>query len=243
MQNTTETKLWGHERVGKYTAHLTHADHLGADPLYLDIPDFDTEAEARTYALAEARRHPRANRVLINRIERDTFTRGLYQETVDQIESTDAAWTQEETAQTPSPAEAPSTTGASRHMLRAATRTRRNTLRTAVKTSRALAYRTLSGIIAALVDTGRLIRTGDFLNRVGGGNLKDGQQSWFGRHVAKAYRAQHGGDTVKVWTQHQTTGKWIHVYAYNPIDEALYAGLRSYKGTRHILAETYARCA
>jgi hypothetical protein len=125
----------------------------------------------------------------------------------------------------------------------AATRTRRNTLRAAVKTVKALGYRALSGLVAVAVDAGKLIRTGDFLNRVGGGDLPDGQQSWFGRHVAKAYRAQHGGDPIRVWAQHRTTGKWIHVYVYGPIDEALYTGLRSYKATRHLLADTYARCA
>ncbi|MFM9656816.1 hypothetical protein [Streptomyces scabiei] len=127
--------------------------------------------------------------------------------------------------------------------MNAATRTRRNTLRTATTTSRALGYRTLSGIIATWVDTGRLIRTGDFLDRIGGSDLKDGQKAWFGRHVAKAYRAQHGGDTVRVWTQHRTTGKWIHVFAYGPIDAALYEALASYKGTRHLLASSYAEAA
>jgi len=117
------------------------------------------------------------------------------------------------------------------------------TLRAAAATHRALGYRTLSGLIAAAVEQGRLIRTGDFLDRIGGSDLPDGQQSWFGRHVAKAYRAQHGGDSVRVWAQHRTTGKWIHVLVYNPIDDALYTGLRSYKGTRHLLSETYARCA
>jgi hypothetical protein len=116
----------------------------------------------------------------------------------------------------------------------AATRTRRNTLRTALHTSRALAYRTLSGLIATLVDQGRLIRTGDLLDRLGGSNLPDGQKSWYGRHVAKAYRKQHGGDTVRVWTQHRTTGKWIHVYVYNPTDPALTTGLTTYKATRHL---------
>lgn len=125
----------------------------------------------------------------------------------------------------------------------AATRTRRNTLRTALRTTKALGYRTLSGLIAAAVENGRLIRTGDFLDRIGGGDLKDGVKSWFGRHVAKAYRAVHGGDPVRVWAQHRTTGHWIHVYTYGPIDEALYTGLHTYKGTQHLLAETYARCA
>ena len=127
--------------------------------------------------------------------------------------------------------------------MNAATRTRRNTLRIAVTTSRALGYRTLSGIVAALVETGRLVRTGDFLERVGGGDLKDGQKAWFGRHVAKAYRAVHGGEPLKVWAQHRTTGKWIHVYAYGVVDEALYEGLFSYRGTQHLLASNYAEAA
>lgn len=125
----------------------------------------------------------------------------------------------------------------------AATRTRRNDLYAAAKTCKALGYRTLSGIIASYVATGRLVKTGDFLDRIGGGDLPDGQRSWFGRHVAKAYRAANGGDTVRVWSQHRTTGKWIHVLVYGPIDSALYAGLRTYKGTQHLLADTYARCA
>jgi hypothetical protein len=127
--------------------------------------------------------------------------------------------------------------------MNAKARTRRNTLRTATRTTKALGYRTLSGIIGALVETGRLIRTGDFLDRIGGSDLKDGQKSWFGRHVAKAYRAATGHDAPKVWAQHRTTGKWIHVHVYGPIDEALYAGLNSYKGTRHLLASTYTEAA
>jgi hypothetical protein len=125
----------------------------------------------------------------------------------------------------------------------AATRTRRNTLRTALRTSRALGYRTLSGHIAAAVEQGKLIRTGDFLNRIGGSDLPDGQQSWYGRHVAKAYRKATGTEPLRVWAQHRTTGKWIHVFVYGPIDPALYAGLHSYKATRHLLAATYTEAA
>ena len=125
----------------------------------------------------------------------------------------------------------------------AATRTRRNDLHAAAATHKALGYRTLSGIIATHVDAGRLIRTGDFLDRIGGSDLPDGQQSWYGRHVKKAYIAATGREPLRVWAQHRTTGRWIHVHVYFPLDEALYAGLRNYKGTRHLLAETYARCA
>lgn len=125
----------------------------------------------------------------------------------------------------------------------AATRTRRNDLYAAAKTCKALGYRTLSGAIVSLVETGRLIRTGDFLQRVGGSDLPDGQQSWYGRHVAKAYRKAHGGEPLKVWAQHRTTGRWIHVNVFGPIDAALYAGLRTYKGTRHLLASLYTEAA
>lgn len=125
----------------------------------------------------------------------------------------------------------------------AATRTRRNTLRTAARTSKALGYRTLSGIIASHVTTGRLIKTGDFLARIGGSDLPDGKQSWFGRHVAKAYRAATGREPLKVWAQHRTTGRWIHVNVFGAIDEALYAGLRTYKGTQHLLRTSYTEAA
>jgi hypothetical protein len=125
----------------------------------------------------------------------------------------------------------------------AATRTRRNDLYAAAATHKALGYRTLRGIIAAHVEAGRLIKTGDFLERIGGGELKDGVKSWFGRHVAKAYRAANGGEPLKVWAQHRTTGRWIHVNVFNAIDEALYEGLFSYKGTQHLLASNYSEAA
>jgi hypothetical protein len=127
--------------------------------------------------------------------------------------------------------------------MNAKARTRRNTLRTATHTTKALGYRTLSGIIGALVESGRLIKTGDFLDRIGGGDLPDGKKSWFGRHAKKAYIAANGTEPLRVWAQHRTTGKWIHVHVYGPIDEALYAGLDSYKGTRHLLASNYTEAA
>ncbi|MEH0417833.1 hypothetical protein [Streptomyces sp. B21-083] len=125
----------------------------------------------------------------------------------------------------------------------AKTRTRRNTTRAAAHTTRALGYRTLSGLIAAAVEQGRMVRTGDFLARVGGDDLPDGKKSWYGRHVAKAYRAATGAEPLRVWAQHRTTGKWIHVHAYNVVDQALYSGLFSYKGTQHLLAADYAEAA
>ena len=127
--------------------------------------------------------------------------------------------------------------------MNAATRTRRNSLYAAAASTKALAYRTLSGLIAAAVEQGRLILITGFLTRIGGDDLPDGKISWLGRHCAKAYREQHGTSPIRVWAQHRTTGKWNHVYAYGPIDDALYAGLRSYKGTRHLLASSYAEAA
>lgn len=122
-------------------------------------------------------------------------------------------------------------------------RTRRNTLYAAAATHKALGYRTLSGLIAAHVEAGRLVTVGTFLDRIGGNDLPDGKRSWFGRHAKAAHIAATGTAPVRVWAQHRTTGRWIHVHVYGPIDPALYAGLRTYKGTQHLLADTYARCA
>lgn len=127
--------------------------------------------------------------------------------------------------------------------MRATLRTIRRTHTAALDAAKALAYRTLSGVIATLVDQGRLIRTGDLLDRLGA-DLPDGQRSWYGRHVAKAYRtANDGADAIKVWAQRRTTGKWIHVHVYAPIDPALFEALRTYKATRGLVAADFARCA
>ena len=116
--------------------------------------------------------------------------------------------------------------------------------RAARTTIKALAYRTLSGIVATLVDAGRLIRTGDLLDRLGADNLKDGHRSWYGKHCAKAYRAANDGAVpIRVWSQHRTTGKWIHVNVFNPLDQALYVALQSYKATRHLAAANYTEAA
>lgn len=120
---------------------------------------------------------------------------------------------------------------------------RRNTLRIATRTSYALYYRTLSGLIAAAVEAGRLITVGTFLDRIGGHDLPDGKRSWYGRFAKKAYIAANGTEPVRVWAQHRTTGHWIHVHAYGPIDEALYEGLFTYKGTQHLLASNYTEAA
>ncbi|WP_424891817.1 hypothetical protein [Streptomyces sp. XH2] len=120
----------------------------------------------------------------------------------------------------------------------------RRTITAARTTTQHLAYRTLSGRIAHLVDTGHLVRTGDILDRLGADNLLDGQRSWYGRHVAKAYRTTHlGADAIRVWTQHRTTGHWIHVHVYAPTDPALYTALGTYKATRHLATTDFAECA
>ncbi|MFD6496772.1 hypothetical protein [Streptomyces sp. NPDC060188] len=111
---------------------------------------------------------------------------------------------------------------------------RRRTRAAARTAPKALRYRTISGDIAVLVDAGQLVRTGDILERLGAGELKDGYQSWYGRHVKKAYIAANGSVPVRVWAQHRTTGKWIHVAAYSPLDIALHVGLASYKRTAHL---------
>ena len=121
--------------------------------------------------------------------------------------------------------------------------TRRNTLRTAARTSYALGYRTLSGLIAAAVEAGRLITVGTFLDRIGGHDLPDGKRSWYGRHAKAAHIAATGTTPVRVWAQHRTTGHWNHVCTYGPIDEVLYIALETYKGTRHLLASNYSEAA
>ncbi|RXS84184.1 hypothetical protein EST92_11540 [Streptomyces sp. TM32] len=119
----------------------------------------------------------------------------------------------------------------------------RRTIAAALTAGRTLRYTALSGEIAALVATGRLVRTGDVLDRLGA-DLPDGQRSWYGRHCAKAFRAAHGGaDAIRVWAQHRTTGRWIHQHVYAPADPALYAGLASYKATRHLVQAQFAEAA
>lgn len=112
--------------------------------------------------------------------------------------------------------------------------------RTAVK---ALYYRAISGDIAALVDNGRLVRTGDILERLGAADLKDGYKSHYGKHVAKAYRAARETEPVRVWAQHRTTGKWVHVFVYSPFEIALYIGLVTYKRTAHLARPAFFQAA
>ncbi|MHC3450786.1 hypothetical protein [Streptomyces prasinus] len=118
----------------------------------------------------------------------------------------------------------------------------------AQRVTKALAYRVRGGQIAADLENGRLVRTGDILARLDAGDLKDGYQSWYGKHVKKAHIAASGTDPVRCWVQHRTTGKWIRVHVYNPFDMALYIGLATYKRTAHLarpalFQAAYAECA
>ncbi|WP_405461632.1 hypothetical protein OG786_29370 [Streptomyces sp. NBC_00101] len=115
--------------------------------------------------------------------------------------------------------------------------------RAARTTTRPLGYRCLSGLIAAAVDAGTLIRTGDMLERLGADDLKDGYQSWYGKHVKKAYIAANGQPPVKVWARHRRTGHWVHVAAYSPFDIALYIGLATYKRTAFLAQPEFFQAA
>ncbi|WP_329390226.1 hypothetical protein [Streptomyces sp. NBC_01716] len=117
------------------------------------------------------------------------------------------------------------------------------THRAARLTSKALAYRTRSGLIAAAVEAGRLIRTGDLLDRLGAGDMKDGHKSWYGRAVKKAFVAANGTEPVRVWARHRTTGRWVHVHAYSPFDLSLYIGLATYRQTKHLARPAFFQAA
>lgn len=119
----------------------------------------------------------------------------------------------------------------------------RRTHAAAQHVTKALAYRARSGAIAALVETGALVRTGDILDRLGADGLKDGYKSWYGRHVKKAYVAANEQQPLMVWAQHRTTGKWIHVAVYSPFDIALYIGLAAYKQTKHLARPAFYQAA
>ncbi|GHJ04796.1 hypothetical protein TPA0906_66610 [Streptomyces olivaceus] len=115
--------------------------------------------------------------------------------------------------------------------------------RAALTATKALAYRARSGAVIVAVEAGHLVRTGDILDRLGASDLKDGYQSWYGRHVKKAHIAATGSEPVRVWVRHRTTGKWIHVHAYSPFDMALYIGLATYKQTKHLAQPAHFQAA
>ncbi|MFG2913329.1 hypothetical protein ACGF0D_10620 [Kitasatospora sp. NPDC048298] len=126
--------------------------------------------------------------------------------------------------------------------MRATIKIRVRNTRQARQASRHIQYATLNGWFQAALDRGQIIRTGDMLDRLGI-QLPDGQQSWYGRHVAKAHRASTGHDAPRAWVQHRTTGRWIAVYVYTPDAPALTAGLWSYKATRPAAERLYTEAA
>ncbi|MFF2852664.1 hypothetical protein ACFVT5_41185 [Streptomyces sp. NPDC058001] len=120
---------------------------------------------------------------------------------------------------------------------------RRRTQAAAKTATKALRYRVIGGQVAADLAAGLLVRTGDVLDRLGAGDLKDGYQSWYGRHVKKAYTAANGHAPASCWVQHRTTGRWIRVHVYSPFDIALYVGLATYKQTAHLARPAFYQAA
>jgi len=115
--------------------------------------------------------------------------------------------------------------------------------RAALTMPKALRYRALSGQIIVAVEAGHLVRTGDILDRLGAADLKDGYQSWYGRHVKKVHIAATGSEPARCWVRHRSTGKWIHVHVYSPSDMALYIGLATYKQTKHLAQPAHFQAA
>ncbi|MEV7770480.1 hypothetical protein [Kitasatospora sp. NPDC086791] len=106
---------------------------------------------------------------------------------------------------------------------------------TAIRNAAQIAIDTAYAILDG--DLRGAIRTGDMLDRLGI-QLPDGQASWYGRHVAKAYRAAHNGqDAPRAWVRHRTTGRWIHPFVYAANDPALIEGLFSYKATAGLISQ------
>lgn len=107
----------------------------------------------------------------------------------------------------------------------------------------ALAYRARSGRIAALVETGALVRVSNYLTALGlDAEFVTRYGSPFGRHVAKAHRAAGRGEPVRVWICNKR-GHYVHVFVYEPGDAALHAAVGSYPRTRHLLTAIYTEAA
>ncbi|WP_020135069.1 hypothetical protein [Streptomyces sp. 351MFTsu5.1] len=109
--------------------------------------------------------------------------------------------------------------------------------------SKPLQYRAISGDVIRQLEAGTLVRTGDILDRLGAGDLRDGYQSHYGKHVAKAYRAANEQEPTRCWVQHRTTGRWIRAFVYSPFDLALYVGLVTYKRTAFLASPAHFQAA
>ncbi|WP_055589331.1 hypothetical protein [Peterkaempfera griseoplana] len=59
-------------------------------------------------------------------------------------------------------------------------------IRAAAQLDVATLFALIDGDTGTVLADGHLIRTGDHLEQHGGGDLRDGYQSWYGRHVADA---------------------------------------------------------
>lgn len=111
----------------------------------------------------------------------------------------------------------------------------RRSIRAAIAASKPLRYRTLSGVIASLVDAGRLIRVSAYLaSRHIDPEFIDRYGSPAGRAVAKAYRQFTGAEPQRCWVLHN--GRFIHACVYTPDHDALPAGFVAYKRTREYAA-------
>jgi len=105
---------------------------------------------------------------------------------------------------------------------------RRRTQAAARTALKALRYRAISGDIAVLVDTGRLIQGSEFLRRLGiDEDTVRSLRSWFGRYAAKAWRAVTATEPRKIWAL--IDGHWTHVGVYEPNSFAFPAAVASYK--------------
>ncbi|GGS41573.1 hypothetical protein F2B00_03595 [Streptomyces parvus] len=110
-------------------------------------------------------------------------------------------------------------------------------------TAKALRYRCLSGLIAVAVDAGTLIRVSTYLTGLGlDDEFIDRYGSPFGKHVVKAHRADGRGEPVRVWICN-ARGRYVHVFAYRPGDQALHAAVASYARTRHLVQSDLAEAA
>ena len=105
----------------------------------------------------------------------------------------------------------------------------------AVRVGRPLAFAALNGRFQAQLHRGELVRTSTYLLALGI-VLKDGQVAWYGKHVAKAYRANRHAEPLRLWHQH-SNGRWFRVFVYAPGDPALITALGSYKATAQALAD------
>ncbi|MFD9564367.1 hypothetical protein [Streptomyces sp. NPDC059994] len=104
----------------------------------------------------------------------------------------------------------------------------RRTITAALQASRALGYRTLSGIVASDLQAGRVIQCSEFLRRLGlDEDLIRSLRSWFGRYAAKAWRTGTMTEPRKVWAL--IDDRWTHVAVYQPNSFALPAAVTSYK--------------